>query len=114
MKNETQDRRAWRVAERGTPQWDAAWLGLTAQGWGLDDKCGCCGEVWQYMGTTIPAGPGCPVAEFRHRHHPRTGARVNVRVEVTPALIERATDEAARREGERLAFALAAAQGWVR
>jgi hypothetical protein len=65
---------------RGTPEWDAAWAELARDPWNaaLPDPTVAhdveTGERWQYM------GPGDGGHVFRHRCHPRTGARIYVTV----------------------------------
>lgn len=66
--------------ERGSSEWDRAWTALAGAriNAGLADPSDAydagSNEVWQYMGTSNGAH------EFRHRCHPATGERVNLRI----------------------------------
>lgn len=94
-------------AEQGQPLWHEAWGGLAAwihaqllgDGSDIEQRDDDTDEVWQYMGTWLverpvvafpPRRDGAPSArlgpavaprwvhQFRHRNHPRRGARLNV------------------------------------
>jgi len=60
--------------DRGTAEWDRVWALLAADtGGDIEQRCSCCYEVWQYMGSVAE---GDRVAhEFRHRHNPYTAKR---------------------------------------
>lgn len=53
------------------PEWAKAWAELKQQrrlpGEDFSEECSETGEVWQYMGTSIPRKGGPIVHEFRHR-----------------------------------------------
>lgn len=60
--------------DRDTPAWARVWALLQADtGGDIAQPCGCCGEVWQYMGTVIEGTR--TTHEFRHRHSPITTNR---------------------------------------
>jgi len=76
-----------------SPAWGPAWEGL-AEVYGFDvkrrpglsgDCAECCGgECWQMMGAYQPHGEHDRLTvEFRHRSHPRTGAREYRRVRLS-------------------------------
>lgn len=79
-----QDGPVWIVP--GSPEWARAWAALEREsarrglGRDLEARCPCCGEVWQHMGGHRSESTGWESHDFRHRHHPQHGGRVNVRV----------------------------------
>ena len=69
--------------------WHASWRALAAELASLN--LGDSGDVtqahqyeaWEHMGYLVDSADQSIWAEFRHRHHPKTGEREYVRVEIT-------------------------------
>ena len=59
---------------------DAGFAAFIASGYEPSLPCPCCGEDWQYMGSTKD------VHQFRHRHHPASGQREYRNVPVIAAI----------------------------
>jgi hypothetical protein len=55
-------------------EWERMWKCLTLETGDAAQECQCCGEVWQYMGTSRG------FHTFRHRHEPVVGIRVIKRI----------------------------------
>lgn len=70
-------------------EWPIMWQKLADQYNAPDflSKCPQTGEVWQYMGTV--AAFDNVYHEFRHRNHPTTNTRLNVKIHASDAFFER-------------------------
>jgi len=78
-------------AHRDGAHWREAWDALkTRAGHEPGEVCECCGEGWQYMGSVQAVPGGKWTAQFRHRHYPYTGRRMNcqLRLETEPESLE--------------------------
>lgn len=70
----------------GTPEWARVWSALERElprrglRPSLSSVCPCCREEWQHMGGFRSEMTGWEAHDFRHRHHPDTGGRVNIRI----------------------------------